>query len=177
MMNVSADQNSHKQAPLWQQARPGYSIVEVTLAAVMIGLLAVGVAQSLSSSATATFMQRHRTIASQIAADWTEFVAVGGPQASSPIDTFPVDGTGTPTNGGFYRVAIDSTIQCNGGTDPGDNTAETSSITTNCSSQKPTLSYIVDVSFPARGDNPDRIHIIREITIGELGRSTSSLGM
>lgn len=133
--------------------RPGYTLTEVLVAALLIATIAVGIGRVLGQATRHTRASHYRTVAAHLAQNEIERIRIAGPlDQTGATDTVRLDGRGSPTPSGTYLLEIDRQVRCEGGPEPADNTSRPLPIEGGCSTAREVSAYSVRVHFPVEGE-------------------------
>lgn len=157
------------------RARPGFTIAEVMIAAILVGLIALGIARVMGMSTVTAREERHKMQAILIASSELARLRAAGPLALAQADTFMANRYGRPSVEGDYEVAIESTIRCEGGIDPADNAQANDPFGGSCEGVRGVGIVRVRVRYPTDRD-PLGGEVSYELAIGASSVHADSLG-
>lgn len=158
------------------RGRAGYSLVEVLAAALLLGLIAVGVGRFMGTTMRMGNLERTKADAERIAATELEALRAAGPTLLTLPDTFRVDATDRRAADGPFLVELTRETTCNGGTDPKDNNEATPIIVSDCTDERATLTYGVRVRYRDHTTGASNaVEVTRSLTLGSWGRHAHTL--
>lgn len=158
-----------------RHARDGFSLPEVLVAAILIGLIALGVGRVLGQSTVTAREERHRLQAILIAHSEMARLSVVGHDLLSQADTFTVNGFGERVPDGDYRVEIATDVRCEGGPEPYDNQFMPNPFGDDCGAERAIGVARVTVRYPADG-TPSGRSVTYEIALGHSAAFADSAG-
>lgn len=133
--------------------RGGFTLVEILIGVMLLGLLAVGVVRVLLGGSARAGEALDRQTALGLARSTIERIRAAGPLTYRTAgDAFRVTSDGTRTEAGPYGVTITRRVDCHGGPVTEDTPA--SLLSWACGAEKPMVSYTVSVSYAARSRGP-----------------------
>jgi prepilin-type N-terminal cleavage/methylation domain-containing protein len=145
------------------RSRKGFTVIEVLVAAALLGLMAVAMGLSLSRGTRFTTSSRHHVVAQAIARNQVEHLRSLGPMVLDPVHDVPINETGELDPQGRYGLSMHSSVECQGGPLL---PYSAGPATPGCSGTRPTTVYTVEVSYPAReGGNLDRKSVTYSLTL------------
>jgi prepilin-type N-terminal cleavage/methylation domain-containing protein len=165
------------------KARRGYTLVEVAVAAVILGIMSVGIARAITVSAHGSRVERERAVAMMLARNEAEALRAAGIQGGgiTGTDTSVVNEAGESLAGGRYTVIVERTALCAGGTDPLDNAATSPLMGDQCGAVRGAVRYTVRVRYPTRvttvsptGADSTTGELRYSTTVGYAARSASA---
>lgn len=129
-----------------RHARAGFTLIEIIIAAVLLGLTGLGIARVLSQNNTRATEALERQTALGLAKSTVERIRAAGPLTyRTSGESFQAASDGSRTASGPYRVTILRNVSCQGGQVTEDTPA--SLLSWNCGAQKPIVTYKVLVNY------------------------------
>lgn len=154
------------------RSRHGYTLIEVSIAILLMGAIAIGVARVLTDSTRHSRIERHKATATRLAQGIIERLRAAGPVAHDIVaDTFRVRGNGARDDAGPYQIEIATDVNCDAGDDPEKNVGETQGLSSNCADMRARLTYRVLVRFPhPRTEQPFGDSVTLQLSLGPSAR-------
>lgn len=134
--------------PAAGKVRRGFALVDVLIAVMLLGILALGVIRVLSQQQGRTVEALERSTALALARGQVERIRAAGPLGySTPGESFHVTSSGARDSSGVYVVHVRRVVTCQGGLFTEDMPA--SLLSWNCGNARPVVSYRVSVDYPS----------------------------
>lgn len=129
--------------------RRGFSLVEVTIAILLLSAIGAGIARVLAESVRTSRTERYRATATRLAASTIERLKAAGPAAyTTAADTFRVRGDGVRDENGIYQIEISTELTCDAGLNPESAVTGPLNFPGDCDEMRPRIGYRVLVRFP-----------------------------
>jgi hypothetical protein len=162
--------------PHARRVAPGYTIIEVVLAAIFLSLIVAGAGRMMYQSAQLGSVEYHRSAALAVLRTEIDLLHAAGPLAAH-TDTFAANAAGERTVNGPYQVQVQSDFRCDGGAYAHDNQLAADTMPYTCGNgQRPTRYFTVIVRYPdrQRGDSLGGV-VATQIQAGAAGTATGAL--
>lgn len=157
------------------RAEKGFTLPEVLIAAILIGLIAVGIGRALGKSTVTAREERHRLQATLIASSELARLRAAGRTLLAQADTFSVNRFGERVPDGDYQVEIAMGVRCEGGVEPYDNTLAPNPFGDGCDGMRPVGVARITVRYPTDSEPLGRA-VTYELVLGHSSVFADSLG-